>query len=219
MCVPVSMFVWLCNRMRVCVCVCQGTNKRQLISRPLAPSTSSTRTLDSSSLALSLHLSLSVSHSLTLSNTWQILFMATRAAFLKGAVQRLCRWEQSEGVFERLECTFTCAAEHRAISADEMEGGRVGGRLRARVQVSRYGRWPCNNNMKRRRQKDIIICFRGLEQFNCNCMDNCGQPSSARKKKSILFPLLFGFVTRPAWEWNQSCVGLTSQQPTAHQAS
>ncbi len=74
------------------------------------------------------------------------------------------------------------------------------GRLRARVQVSRYGRWPCNNNMKRRRQKDIIICFRGLEQFNCNCMDNCGQPSSARKKKSILFPLLFGFVTRPAWE-------------------
>lgn len=67
-------------------------------------------------------------------------------------------------------------------------GGRSGGRLRARVQVSRYGRWPCNNNMELRRQKDIIICFWELEQFNCNCMDNCGQPSSARKKKKRIVP-------------------------------
>lgn len=105
-------YMGLCNSARTFMClrVCQGTNKWRLIRRPLALSTSSTRTFRSFSLLVSPRLSLHLSLAHSLSNTWQILFMATRAAFLKGAVQRLCRWEQSEGVFERLECTFAHAA-------------------------------------------------------------------------------------------------------------
>lgn len=141
----------------MCVCVCGGTNKWRLISRPLALSTSSTRTFHSFSLLVSLRLSLHLSLAHSLSNTWQILFMATRAAFLKGAVQRLCRWEQSEGVFERLECTFAHAAAHGAISVDEMVGG-------ARV----WGASECHGMDDGR----VIIRWnwRDKRKLACNCI-------------------------------------------------